>query len=56
MEEPRLVYQKSSDYPGKVAVLAQFLPTFTSKLDQALIVTTSGLDEEDLPKELDNIY
>jgi len=28
MDEPRFVYQKSEDFPGYVAVMAQFMPTF----------------------------
>ena len=39
MDDPKLVYQRSADYPGQVAVLAQFLPTFTNELDMSLLVT-----------------
>ena len=31
MEETILLYQKSEDYPGKVALMAQFLPTFNKE-------------------------
>jgi len=28
MDDPRFVYQKSKEFPGYVAVMAQFMPTF----------------------------
>ena len=31
MEDPRFVYQKSDEFKGYVAVMAQFLPTFEAK-------------------------
>lgn len=34
MDEPRFVYQKSSDFPGYIAVMAQFMPTFEAQQPQ----------------------
>jgi Mg-chelatase subunit ChlD len=34
MDEPRFVYQKSKDFPGYVAVMAQFMPTFEASQPQ----------------------
>ena len=56
MDDPKLVYQRSADYPGKVAVMAQFLPTFVSSQHKEFFGTTDELDEEDVSKELDFKY
>ena len=56
MDEPKLVYQRSADYPGQVAVLAQFLPTFVVEKEKKLFTTTSGLDEQDVSTSIDSNY
>ena len=55
-QELALLYQKSEDYPGKVALMAQFMPTFDKgSRRKKLLVQEEELDEIDLPKELDSI-
>jgi len=34
MEKPKFAYQKSKAFPGKVAVMTQFVPTLALDLDQ----------------------
>lgn len=54
MDKPKLAYQRSADYPGEVALMAQFLPCFTKSCSSK--VTTSGLEERDLNSAVDFKY
>ena len=48
MDEPRFVYQRSEKYPGYVAVMAQFMPTFESQQPQDNKSINYTADEEEI--------
>ena len=52
------MFQKCSKYENQVAIMAQFLPTFTSNTkDTSKTVFSEGsLEDQDLPSDLDNKY
>jgi len=65
MEDPRFVYQRSDEFKGCVAVMAQFLPTFEAKQPQDdslkkinYIDNEEEIEEKDIDSSLvsKNIY
>ena len=59
IDDTRFLFQKSEKYPNQVAVMASFLPTFTSSDEMKsnnIKFSTGSLEEQDLPNYLDNKY
>ena len=56
MEDPRFVYQRSQNFPGYVAVMAQFLPTFEGRQPQdESHKKINYIDDEEIDEgEIDN--
>jgi len=57
-DDTRMIYQRSNKYPGQVALMASFLPTFTDATNESSIQTIPGgqLEEQDLQKDLGGSY
>jgi Mg-chelatase subunit ChlD len=56
-DDTRLLYQKSSKYPGEVAVMAAFLPTFEKSVEtEKTKICVGDLEDQDLADGIDNKY
>ena len=51
MDEPKFFYQRSPKYPGYVAVMGQFLPTFEAKQPQEIEDIEYQDDGEEIEEE-----
>jgi Mg-chelatase subunit ChlD len=58
MDQPKFFYQTSDEYPGQVAVMAQFMPTFDSKEEEMKgnEVKTCSIPDDLERTEIDESY